>query len=104
MNMMFLNVDGEFVGSSVGYVEQYNEFFKKKPRPSFANKAKIIGEYYQQIKDVHAKVIVSENAWFLMNADQKGYVAYVQDASDYLGIYPIKNKLVYFSCKRNILC
>ena len=55
MNMIFVYVDREFFGSSVGYVEEYNEFLKKKPRPSFADKAKILGEYYQQIKDVNVK-------------------------------------------------
>ena len=56
MNLIFVYVDGESFGSSVGYVEQYNEFLKKKPHPSFADKAKIISEYYQQIKGVTAKV------------------------------------------------
>ena len=56
MNLIFVYVDGEFFGSSVVYVEQYNEFLKKKPHPSFADKAKIISEYYQQIKEVTAKV------------------------------------------------
>ena len=62
MNMIFVYLEGDSFGSSVSYVEQYKQFLKKNQRPSFADKAKIVCEYYQQIKDFNAKVIVSENA------------------------------------------
>ena len=56
MNMIFVYIDGEFFGSSVGYVEQYNEFLNAHPQRCFKipdDKLKVLKSKYPNFSLTH---------------------------------------------------